>query len=277
MATRKGAGASAQRVKRYAGYTEWAQSQTRREVAKTGVSLILAFGDPLIARYDASEQQVLCGAFVFGTQPRAALTTFSGHQHGVQVDLTPQGARAFLDGAVADLTDRTIPLDAVLGRRGEELVEQLASLTSWSARFDLLDRAIGAKDDRRCELTSEVTWLWRQLVGSHGNCRVEQLMDETGRSRRHVTARFRQQIGLSPKACARLLRFERAVQLLRSRPNSTSLGRVALAAGYYDQPHFNRDFRSFAGCTPTELILESESAPEVSFVQDRQQTPAVRL
>jgi AraC-like DNA-binding protein len=61
------------------------------------------------------------------------------------------------------------------------------------------------------------------------------------------------------------------VQLLRSRSDSTSLGSLALSAGYYDQPHFNRDFRSFAGCTPAELIRESEVAPEISFVQDREQ------
>lgn len=277
MATREGAGASARRVKRYAGYAEWTPPQTRREVAKTGVSLVLAFGDPLTAHFEASQPQVLRGAFAFGTQPRAAVTTFAGHQHGVQVDLTPEGARAFLDVPVAELTDRTIPLDAVLGRRGEELVEHLASLKSWSSRFDLLDRVIGAEDDRRCELASEVRWLWDQLVSSHGNCRVEQLMDETGRSRRHVTVRFREQIGLSPKACGRLLRFERALHLLRARSDATSLGSVALAAGYYDQPHFNRDFRSFAGCTPAELILESEPTPEISFVQDRAQAPAVLL
>lgn len=65
MATREGAGASARRVKRYAGYAEWTPPQTRREVAKTGVSLVLAFGDPLTAHFEASQPQVLRGAFAF--------------------------------------------------------------------------------------------------------------------------------------------------------------------------------------------------------------------
>jgi len=279
MATREGAGPATGRVRRYAGYDERAQAQTRREVAKTGISLVLAFGDPLAVAYDASETQLLGGAFVLGHQVRAALTTFSGHQHGVQVDLTPAGARGFLGVAVDELTDRATPLEEVLGRRGEELVERLASLRSWSARFHLLDQVVGAPHEGGLELAPEVCWLWRQLVDRHGNCRIGQLMDETGRSRRYVTARFSQQIGVSPKTYARLLRFERAVHLLRrrSRSDPTSLAAVALAAGYYDQPHFNRDFRSFAGCTPADLLVENDPAPEVSFVQDLRCPPAVPL
>ena len=30
---------------------------------------------------------------------------------------------------------------------------------------------------------------------------------------------------------------------------------VALAAGYYDQPHFNAEFREMSGLTPGELLV----------------------
>jgi transcriptional regulator GlxA family with amidase domain len=92
-------------------------------------------------------------------------------------------------------------------------------------------------------------------------------MDETGWSRRHVTERFRRQLGISPKAYARLLRFQHATGLLASAQPRRSLTGVAMEAGYYDQSHLTRDFGALAGITPATFAAAA-TAPEVRFVQD---------
>jgi AraC-like DNA-binding protein len=58
-------------------------------------------------------------------------------------------------------------------------------------------------------------------------------------------------VGITPKRFASLRRFEQAVALARTSP---SLTETALAAGYYDQSHFIRDFRRFSGAAPGELL-----------------------
>jgi transcriptional regulator GlxA family with amidase domain len=68
-----------------------------------------------------------------------------------------------------------------------------------------------------------------------------------------LIARFRDQIGLPPKLLARVIRFDRAVRVLRA-PGSTSLAAVAFDCGYADQAHLNRDFREFAGTSPTAFV-----------------------
>ena len=92
------------------------------------------------------------------------------------------------------------------------------------------------------------------------------LCDELGCSRTHMLRRFNEQIGVSPKTYARVLRFQRAVHLLGHRDGASwlderergaghdgSWGELALDCGYFDQAHMNRDFRQFAGVSPTEL------------------------
>jgi AraC-like DNA-binding protein len=196
------------------------------------------------------------------------VTGVAGHQLGIQVELRPEGALA-LFGDPEALNDEVVPLDRALGARGAELVERLVELSTWSARLDFLDAVFGSGDaDELPSLSPEVDWLRRQLLASAGRARVEPLMDETGWSRRLVTERFRRQLGVPPKAYARLLRFEHARALLASGRPAHAIAAVATEAGYYDQSHLTRDFVSLAGVTPGRFAAEAGPEAEVRFVQD---------
>ncbi len=93
-------------------------------------------------------------------------------------------------------------------------------------------------------------------------------MDETGWSRRRVTERFRRELGVSPKAYARLVRFEHASALLAEPRTDRTIADVAMAAGNYDQSHLTRDFVALAGMTPGTFAASAGAVPEVRFVQD---------
>ncbi len=67
---------------------------------------------------------------------------------------------------------------------------------------------------------------------------------------------------MSPKLAARVVRFDRARRMLQS-PGCRTIGDVAATCGYYDQPHFDRDFVDLAGCPPSRWM-----ADELRFVQD---------
>jgi AraC-like DNA-binding protein len=92
-----------------------------------------------------------------------------------------------------------------------------------------------------------------QLRQSAGDVHVSDLAAEIGWSRKHLAIRFREEFGLSPKRFARLLRFDRAVQLARASV-SPDWAEIAARTGYADQAHFAREFRSFAGLTPGEFL-----------------------
>jgi len=58
---------------------------------------------------------------------------------------------------------------------------------------------------------------------------------------------------VNPKEFSRVQRFLHALRLLRKQEHET-LTETALACGYFDQAHFNHEFREFAGITPGELF-----------------------
>jgi AraC-like DNA-binding protein len=80
-------------------------------------------------------------------------------------------------------------------------------------------------------------------------------------SRRHFNGRFRDAPGVAPKLAARVFRFERACRLMADK--RSSLAHVAIACGYYGQPHLTRESYALAGCLPRAWI-----ARELPFLQD---------
>ncbi len=72
-------------------------------------------------------------------------------------------------------------------------------------------------------------------------------------SERHFRSRFQERTGYSPKQFLRIARFERALSLLQT-DFRNSLTYVAYECNYTDQSHFIREFREFAGVTPTSYL-----------------------
>jgi AraC-like DNA-binding protein len=242
-------------VEAYCGYSERSlRPVSRREFAAARVVLIVGFGDPLLV-VDASGRDSgrRLSSFVAGPGEGVTRTEHAGAQDGVEVRLTPLGAYQLLGVPIGELAERVVGLDDVLGRVGTQLSEQLADAVDWKTRFGLLDRAFTRAAARGPRPDRNLVAALSRLERRHGDLAIGELLMDTGWSRRRLGERFRAQIGLTPKSAARILRFSRARDLL-TRPGHRSIASIALSCGYYDQAHFNRDFRALAGCTPTEYL-----------------------
>src|SRR5690606_3728398 len=101
----------------------------------------------------------------------------------------------------------------------------------------------------------EVAVALRRLARSHGRLAIGEIAADLGWSRKRLIARFRDETGLPPKVIARILRFNCMLSLLDD-ARGRSLAELADIAGYYDQAHFNRDFRAFARTTPGAWLAE---------------------
>jgi AraC-like DNA-binding protein len=231
----------------YVGYAETAPGGFRRlEPSNDEVHVIFSFGPECRV-----PERVR--SFVAATDTRHAVVEHDGRQHGVELRLTPLGARMLLGLPMDELTGRVVELDALLGREGNELIERMYEAGGWEGSFEVMDGWLLRRLANAERPDPTVEHAFARLVGSHGAVPVAELVRETGWSRRHLAARFREEVGLAPKAFGRILRFRRAASEL-VRPDGRSLAEIALDCGYYDQAHLNRDFREFAGRTPTALM-----------------------
>lgn len=149
--------------------------------------------------------------------------------------LRPAGAHALLACDLSELGDVLADARDVLGRATTaELAERCAERRGARAR----DPAIA--------------WVAAEIERRGGDVRVGALREERGLSKGRLVEGFRRQIGSTPKTYARLVRFRRALEMLRR--DDVRLVEVALEAGYYDQAHLDTDFRDLGGLCPMDFL-----------------------
>ncbi|MGE0151389.1 MAG: helix-turn-helix domain-containing protein [Reyranellaceae bacterium] len=242
-------------VRDYQGYEEFAASGVRRrELPHGGVVLVINFGAAWrVADPRSADRIVRYGSFVAGVDDFASLVDCAGRAFCLQVNFTPLGARRFFALPMRHLARSVVPLDDVLGADADRLADRLFQAAGWSERFDIVEQLIAARLGAAPAEDDGIAWAWRRIERDGGRTSIAALARQLECSRKHLLARFRDQIGLPPKTVAGIVRFNRALRLIGAAP-APDLARAAAAAGYYDQPHFNRDFLALAGITPGEYL-----------------------
>jgi AraC-like DNA-binding protein len=256
-------------VTRYTGYWLDGLPPGRHQGLPSGhLTVVVSLGPPvdLTVLPDPAQPPASFAALVAGLHASPVTIAYGHSQRGVQLDVTPLGARALFGLPAGVLASTVLGLDDLVGTGAIEWLDRLPAAASWSRRFaivdDLLERRLRANGDRAAGAMPEVVESWRMLVASSGSVEINRVASEVGWSRRYLAHRFEQEVGLSPKQAARVLRFDRARHMLARRRHD-GLAHVAADCGYYDQAHFSREFRQLAGLTPTAWLAE-----ELPSVQD---------
>jgi AraC-like DNA-binding protein len=224
------------------------------------LALVISVGAPLIVRA-AGRPAIKAAATVAGLRSSPVDIIHDGTQRGVQLELTPRGARALLGLPSAELAQDAWPLDQVAGQRALDLVDRLADAKGPADRARVLDRVLAgwAVDDDGYPAIVDAAW--RRLTASAGSLSVTRIAGEIGLGRRHLGQLVHAELGVTPKTLARILRFGQAGKCLRT---GRTMADTAVMCGYYDQAHLTNDWRRLSGCTPGEWISQ-----ELPFLQDQ--------
>jgi AraC-like DNA-binding protein len=211
-------------------------------VAHPSVTLIVDLSEDDGLIYDAAGRSENGSAFV-GLLPGEV------HAAGtlgecLQVRFSPVvAARAF--GPAAELTGTVAPFREVWGRGAGRFEDRLRAAASWDERFAIVAEVLGRR--LNASVDAEVAHIWQRTLAGQGRLRVDGLADEVGWSRKRLWARFRSQLGITPKRAAQLVRFDHAAHLLAA---GHAIATVAAESGYVDQSHLHREVGAFAGTTP---------------------------
>jgi AraC-like DNA-binding protein len=229
----------------------------RRHLPNVMVPVILNLGPRWQVTSPALErgQVVEIDSFLAGMHDRFATSYSDGNSFCLQINFTPLGAHRLFGLPMAELTNTIVDFEGLLGKDAEALQARLRGSRDWARRFMILEDFLLQRFFSGTEGRREIAWALRQLEKSDGAVPIGDLAEEIGWSRKKLIHSFQRETGLAPKGIGRIYRLNRMLSLLRG-PARASLAELAHESGYYDQAHFNRDFRDFAGLTPGDYLAE---------------------
>jgi AraC-like DNA-binding protein len=224
------------------------------------VELVFHFHDPFRTHFANGESAVQPRSFVVGQMKRFLEITPAGRMGFMAIRFQARSAYRFFPQSLDEVAAGVVDLTEVWKKRGREWTERFVSARGMTARVRVVEQALLASLRENSRHDAMVDRCLQLIETGAGQSTIAQLAADLGTSSRQLTRRFQNAVGVSPKEFSRVSRFLYALRCLRERKHPT-MTETALECGYFDQAHFNHDFREFAGMTPRELF----SFPKVAF------------
>ena len=222
----------------------------REHVLPTGrMHLVVRLGDDplrLFQHDDDRAGQVVATALVGGARASYYVREVSRPLCSVGATLLPGAAFALFGARADELAARHTPLEDLWSAREVDVLrDRLATARSHAERLDVFETTLAARLPRIHGLHPAVAHVLHDLRAFRP---VHEAVQRSGYSHRALIGLFAGAVGLTPKRYARVRRFHGALR--RAVPDA-SWADIAADLGYSDQAHFVREFREFAGVTPS--------------------------
>ncbi len=229
----------------------------RKKIIPDGFpELIFHYGDPYRIDIDG-EWKLQSDNLLAGQITRHFFLENTGASAMVGIKLHPTAVTRLFDVDMSAITDKVVEArDAV-----PTIETQLREVVRHSSTHDALvknltDQLLAMK--AACRSAAPPTGNGVALIFRHrGMVSIAQVAEAIGVTERQAERLFKTWIGVSPKAYARIIRFNHIFELVSA--NKISWAELAYLTGYYDQSHFIRNFRAFTGEDPSQYYFGEEN------------------
>lgn len=246
-------------------HSMWFRDAGEHEV--TGVRMLPSGRTELVFTLDGSAQTCWSSANADGPGQTLGFAVLqlqrSGHFSAAMsgrcaafgVSFRPMGLRRFLRTPISEFSQPSLSLSEVWGAHAADLTERLAQAPTNPARFKLMESVLWQRLHDPERLHDHIAHAVCLLSDPFTVRRIADLASALGLRERQFLQAFREETGMTPKAFARVMRLNGALQLLRRKVHARGTD-VAAMCNYFDQAHLVREFRELTGMTPTAYLAE---------------------
>lgn len=238
----------------YEGYT---QLHAKERIMPDGsMQVIINLLENEIKTYHPNDPESFdrfSGAILAGPRSEFAVIDTASQRSLIGIHFKAGGASRFLKMPVSELENTDVSLECLWGIHGNDVRNRLLEAENPEAKMLILEQCLRERAVKPFQRHPAVDRAL-QLISKGSNCQsVAGIAGEIGISRRRFIQLFSDEIGLTPKLFCRIHRFQRVLHAIHA-VKEVDWADVALARGYFDQAHFNHEFRTFSGITPSAYL-----------------------
>ncbi len=202
---------------------------------------------------DLSRSDVYQWAWISGMQTEYITMEAMAETEMYGIRFKPGGAYPFFERPMSEFRNQIVEMDSVWGQLITEIRERLFEANTLQQRFTILETLLREKlRPNLCGLAA-VQHAIDEISRGSSSCTIKTLSEQMGLSQKHLINQFHKMVGISPKQFARIAKFNQVLQLIDG-TKPVNWAKIAQQCHYYDQAHFNRDFKAFCGFSPSTYL-----------------------
>lgn len=173
------------------------------------------------------------------------------------IKFKPGAFYPFIESPVAALTDRSLPIEDVFTVDSQALETAILTLEDAQAMIALADDFLGTRLPQPDDSVTLVQHIVERIIADRTITKVDDLAARFAINKRTLQRLFQQYVGVTPKWVIKRYRLHEAAEQLAS-DTTVSLPAMAIDLGYFDQAHFNKDFKAIIGISPRQYAKYAE-------------------
>jgi AraC-like DNA-binding protein len=250
----------------YKSYQPVHMHRKERLMPDGSVALVINLRDDVTRTYDRNDLEkchTMPGAIVCGVHTENFVIDTEEQAEVVGVQFRPGGAFPFLGVPPSETHNLHVPLEDLWGSFAKEVRELLLGARTAAETFEILEHALLARARCGFDKHPAVAFALKEFHAAPHGKTIRGVTEQIGLSARRFADVFAKEVGLTPKLFCRVRRFQRVLRVIRG-GREIDWTEIALSCGYYDQAHFNHDFRAFSGINPSTYL--AACTPHMSHV-----------
>lgn len=170
----------------------------------------------------------------------------------------PHTAAYFFNEKLSEFNNEVVNAADIFGPSLKQLHERLLEAAGMETRVRLAEDYFADRlhlSEKRHHKLKLVGGFINSLVNDAGTSRITDISARNRISSRYLNMLITEYTGLQPKLLTKINRFQHSLALVNS--STQNFTSIAFEAGYFDQSHFIREFKSFTGITPNTFAANA--------------------